>query len=184
MNILLIVLGIIGGLIALLLVVALFTKKSYTISRSILVEQPRETVYDYVRFLRNQDFFSKWVMMDPSMKKEFRGTDGTPGFVYAWDSKDKNAGKGEQEIVNLKPNERMDVQIRFERPFEGVSDTYMLTERAANHSTKVSWVFSSTMKYPMNAVMLFMDFDKILGADMETSLSRLKTILEEKKISA
>lgn len=184
MNILLIVVGVIAGLTVLLLVVALFTKKSYSISRSMMVEQPCEVVYDYVKFLRNQDYFSKWVMMDPSMKKDYRGTDGTPGFVYAWDSKNKNAGKGEQEIVNLKPNERIDVQIRFERPFEGVSDTWMLTERAANHSTKVSWVFNSSMKYPMNAAMLFMDFDKILGADMETSLSRLKTILEEKKISA
>lgn len=122
-------------------------------------------------------------MMDPSMKKEFRGTDGTPGFVYAWDSKDKNAGKGEQEIVHLKPNERVDVQIRFERPFESVSDTYMLTERAGNQSTKISWVFNSARKYPMNAAMLFVNFDKILGTDLETSLARLKTILEEKKLA-
>jgi hypothetical protein len=34
-------------------------------------------------------------------EKGIRGTDGTVGFVYGWDSKNKNAGKGEQEIMNI-----------------------------------------------------------------------------------
>lgn len=181
MNIFLIVISVIVGLVVLLLIIALFSKKAYTITRSINIDQAQPDVYEYVQLLRNQDFYSKWVMMDPGMKKEFRGKDGSPGFVYAWDSNNKQAGKGEQEIVRLIPNERIDVQIRFERPFEGVSDTVMMTEPVGARSTKVTWTFDSAMKYPMNAVMLFMDFDKVLGKDMESSLSRLKLILEEKK---
>jgi hypothetical protein len=50
------------------------------------------------------------------MKKEFRGTDGTDGFVYAWDG-NKNAGSGEQEIKRITDGDRIDLEIRFARPF-------------------------------------------------------------------
>ena len=40
--------------------------------------------------------------MDPNIKTDFRGTDGTVGFISAWDSNNiKNVGKGEQEILNM-----------------------------------------------------------------------------------
>ncbi len=48
-------------------------------------------------------------MTDPAMKKEFRGIDGNVGFVYGWDSENKRAGNGEQEITNITEGERMDV---------------------------------------------------------------------------
>ena len=52
---------------------------------------------------------------------------------------------------------------------------------AVNDSvTTVAWGFDGRMKYPMNLMMLFMDFDKMMGEDFETGLSKLKTILEEK----
>ena len=37
-------------------------------------------------------------MMDRNVKKSFKGTDGTVGFVAAWDSDNKKVGKGEQEV--------------------------------------------------------------------------------------
>lgn len=55
--------------------------------------------------------------MDPNMKKDFRGTDGTVGFVYAWDG-NKKAGKGEQEIKKITEGERVDVEVRFEKPLK------------------------------------------------------------------
>jgi len=35
------------------------------------------------------------------------------------------------------------------------------------------------MKYPMNLMFLFMDFDKMLGDDLQTGLDNLKTVLEK-----
>jgi hypothetical protein len=35
------------------------------------------------------------------------------------------------------------------------------------------------MKYPMNGMLLFMNMDKLLGKDLETSLTNLKHILEK-----
>lgn len=105
-------------IICILLIIALFVKKDYTIEREISISKPKREVFDYIKHLKNQDNYSKWVMTDPSMKKDFKGTDGTVGFIYAWDSKDKNAGKGEEEIINLIEGEKLDVEVRFERPLK------------------------------------------------------------------
>jgi hypothetical protein len=43
-------------------------------------------VYDYVKYLKNQNDYSVWAKIDPGMKTEFRGKDGTVGFVSENDS--------------------------------------------------------------------------------------------------
>jgi hypothetical protein len=178
MSILITILLILAALIALVLIAALFTHKDYAIQRSIVIEKPRQEVFQYIRHLKNQDFYSKWVMADPNVKKSYRGTDGTVGFVYAWDG-NQQAGKGEQEIKNIQEGERMDLEIRFERPFAGIGNTPFITETVAPGQTRVTWGMSSAMRYPMNAMLLFMNMDKLLGKDLEESLSNLKAKLEQ-----
>jgi hypothetical protein len=119
MNILITILAIIGGIIALILLLAAFTRKKYSIERNIIVDKPAAEVFDYVKHIKNQDFYSKWVMTDPNMKKTFTGVDGTVGFIYAWDG-NKQAGQGEQEIVRLEEGKRIDTEVRFIRPFPAV----------------------------------------------------------------
>ena len=80
MNTLLVILVVVAILIALLLIVALFSKKEYTLEREITINKPKQEVFDYVKLLKNQDHYSKWVMMDPNMKKDFKGTDGNSWF--------------------------------------------------------------------------------------------------------
>jgi uncharacterized protein YndB with AHSA1/START domain len=179
MNIVIIILLVIAGLIALLLVVALFVKKEYAVERQITISKPRQSVFDYVKHLKNQDNYNKWVMMDPNARRSFKGTDATVGFVSAWDSDKKNVGKGEQEIKRIKEGERIDLEIRFEKPFKGISPVYMITETVSDNSSKVRWGFAGKMAYPMNVMLLFVNFPELLGKDLETSLTSLKTQLEK-----
>lgn len=177
MGLLLIILGSIASLFILILLIAAVTKKNYAIQRSIVIHQPVGRVYDYLRHLKNQDHFNKWVMRDPSMKKTYTGTDGEVGFIYAWDG-DKHAGAGEQEIKQLKPNEFIEAEIRFVRPFAAIAQAPFTIE-GNDSETKVTWGMSSSMKYPMNIMLLMMNMDKLLGKDMEESLGLLKKQLEE-----
>ena len=80
-------------LIAIPLVVALFTPDSYDVEREVIINQPKSIVFNYVKLLKNQDEYSKWARMDPDMQKSFRGTDGTVGFISAWDSENPDVGK-------------------------------------------------------------------------------------------
>jgi len=166
----------IGSIIALLLIIALFVKNEYTIQRNIVINKKTDDVFNYIKFLKNQDHYSKWVMTDPSMKKSFHGADGTVGFVYAWDGNDK-AGKGEQEIMNIQENEKLDIEIRFIRPFAGVAKTVMTTEPLPANQTKVNWCMSGSSPYPMNLMSLIMK--GILEKDLAVSLEMLKTNLEK-----
>lgn len=157
----------------LILVVSFITKKAYSIEREILINKPVTEVFDYVRYLKNQDYYSKWVMTDPHMKKEFTGTDGTEGFAYAWDG-NKKAGAGKQTIKKLVPNEQVECEIVFLRPISGIAQTWMQTSTSGNNQTKVKWGMTGTTPFLMS---LFVN--KILGKDMEESLTLLKNILEK-----
>jgi hypothetical protein len=178
MTILLYIVLALVGIIALFLIVGFFAKKGYFIERSVTINKPKHEVFNYIKLLRNQDYYSKWVMKDPGMKKDFRGTDGTEGFVYGWNSTDKNAGEGEMEIKKITEGERMDAEIRFVRPMSGVSKVVFVTTTNGNQ-TKTTWSFESEMKYPLNAIMLIIPLEKMLGRDMEESLALLKKNLEE-----
>ncbi len=172
------VLAILGILIALVLIVAAFVKKDYSVEKEVVINKPKQEVYDYVKYLKNQNNFSKWAQMDPNMRKEFRGTDGTVGFVSAWDSDEKNVGKGEQEIVKMDDN-RIDYEIRFIKPFPSKAPAYIVMEPVSANETKVKWGFSGRMPYPMNIMMLFMDIPKMIGDDLQTGLDNLKRIMEK-----
>lgn len=178
MKILLIILFVIVSLVVLLLLLALFAKKDYFVQREILINASINNVFEYLRFLRNQEQFSKWVMADPDMKKEFKGTDGEPGFVYVWDSK-KRAGAGEQILVSLEKPNRLNMEVHFIRPFKAIAKTPFILEEKGAGQTLVKWKMHSAMNYPMNAMLLFMSADKMLGPDMEESLNNLKQILEK-----
>lgn len=65
-----IVLGIFG-IIVLALLIALFLPKEYAIEREIIINQPKDIVFNYVKLLKNQDNFSVWFSKDPAIKKPF-----------------------------------------------------------------------------------------------------------------
>jgi hypothetical protein len=180
MKIVKIILGAIAGIIVLLLIIALFVKNEYAVEREVVINKPKQEVFDYIKALKNQDNFSVWAMRDPDMKKEYRGTDGTVGFVSAWDSQKDDVGKGEQEILSIKEGERIDYELRFIKPFEAKDKAYMVTQAVSENQTKVKWGFNGRMKFPMNLMLLFMDMDKMLGKDLEQGLQNLKIILEKK----
>ncbi|RNI28980.1 SRPBCC family protein [Rufibacter latericius] len=168
-------------LVAALLVGALFVSREYHIEREIVINQPKDQVFNYIKHLKNQDYYSKWVMKDPEMKKSFRGTDGSVGFVYAWDGND-DAGKGEQEIKNIVPGEKLDIEIRFQKPMEVNARTPFTTTAVSENQTKVTWGMSGGNPYPFNLMHLIMD--PLLGKDIETSLITLKGILEKEQLTS
>ncbi len=171
------ILVIIGIIILALLVVALFVDRDYTIERQIVINKPKSEVYDYIKYLKNQNEYSKWASMDPNMKKEFTGTDATVGFISSWEG-NKDVGKGEQEIKKIKDGERIDFEIRFKKPWESVAQSYMITEAISETQTKVKWAFSGHMPYPFN-LMRILGMEKMVGNDLQTGLNNLKALREK-----
>lgn len=159
-------------------IAAIFIKNDYHVEREVLVDQPKSVVFNYVKQLKNQDNFSKWSMMDPNMIKTYQGIDGTVGFISAWESKNQEVGTGEQEIIAIDEGKRIDFELRFIKPFQATEPAYMTTETVSKAQTKVKWGFSGHMDYPMNLMFLFVDFEMVIGDDLQVGLNNLKKILE------
>jgi hypothetical protein len=175
MTILLIILS----LLALVFILAAFSPTHWTIKSETIIKKSQTDVFNYLKILRNGEHFNKWVMTDPQLKKEFKGVDGTVGFVYSWESEMKQVGKGEQEILNIKGSEQIDYEIRFFKPFEGVSKSSFILESVTENQTKVIWTFSSSNNYMMKVFHVLMNLKKVLAKDLNISLINLKTVLEK-----
>jgi hypothetical protein len=176
MNIVIIILLVVAGIIALLLIIALFMKREHYVNREIIINAPRQKVFDYVKLLKNQDQFNKGAMADSDRKREFKGTDGTVGYIYAW-SGNKNAGEGEKEIKNIIEGKRIETEIRFVKPMTTSANIIMETESLSDNQTKVNWSNAGKLKYPINIMIPMME--KHVAKDMDISLSTLKNILEK-----
>ncbi|HZL09975.1 MAG TPA: SRPBCC family protein [Prolixibacteraceae bacterium] len=168
-----------AGIIALILITGLFVNGKYAVVREVTINKSKQEVFDYVKYLKNQRNFSVWAKIDPVMKTEFRGEDGTVGFVSAWDSENPDVGKGEQKIIGLTNGERIDYELHFIEPFESTDFAYMSTKTVSENKTKVEWGFNGKMKYPMNLMLIFMNMEKMLAPDLENGLNNLKNILEQ-----
>ena len=170
------ILLIVAGIIALPLIIALFLRKEYNSQAEIIINSPSEKVFEYLKHLKNQDNFNKWVMVDPGMKRNFIGTDGTVGFIYSWNG-NKKAGEGEQEIKKITEGKNIETEVRFVRPMAAVAYASYIIESLPNNQTKVTYSNKGKMTYPMNIMTSMVE--KMLTKDMSITLSSLKTILEK-----
>ncbi|MBC6998656.1 SRPBCC family protein [Cytophaga sp. FL35] len=172
-----IALYILLGIIALVILLALIAPKTYHVSRSVVIEKPRSEVFTYLRSLKNMDDWSPWAKKDPNMEKKITGTDGEVGAVSYWNG-NKEVGEGEQEITKIVPEQRIESELRFLKPFASTSDAYLQIDEVDATNSKVTWGFSGKNKFPMSIMMLFMSMDKMVGKDFESGLSDLKSKLQ------
>ena len=169
---------IILGVIALISLLAAIAPKNYDVSRSIEIARPKSEVFDYLKYLKNMDQWSPWAKKDPDMDKKFTGTDGEVGAISYWNG-NKEVGEGEQEIKNIIDGKSIESELRFFKPWKSTSDCYTNVEVGGEGTTKVTWGFSGTNKFPMSSMALFMSMDKMVGKDFEEGLATLKEILEK-----
>lgn len=173
-----VVLYIIIGILAIIALLALIAPKSYEVNRSIVINKPISEVFEYLKYIKNQDYWSPWKKKDPNMKQEFVGTDGEIGFISKWEG-NKDVGMGEQEILGIEHNQQITSELRFFKPWKSVSKAYIKVDEIDNAQTKVTWGFTGNNPVPMNIFMLFFNFEKTVGKDFEEGLESLKEILEK-----
>jgi len=173
-----------GILLAALLLMGLFLPKEYTVSRQVRINRSKVEVFDYVRLLKNQHYYSVWWKMDPNQVTTYTGEDGTVGFIAAWKSELDSVGSGEEEIVAIQEGERIEYALRFKEPFESNASSNMIFTATDSNSTTLTWNFKGDMSYPFNVMQLFMSMEDMLGKDIEQGLNNVKAILEKDRVSS
>jgi uncharacterized membrane protein len=166
-----------GVLVALVFLVAAFMPKEYTVEREIVVEKPKIVVFQYIKYLENQNEYSYWMKVDPLVQTGNSGIDGSVGYVSTWESKMEDVGKGEQEIKAIVEGERVEYEIRFKEPYEAVSTAFMETRALSDTQTTVVWGFKGRMGVPAN--LLIAGMKSVLGQQIQEGLDNMKKVLEE-----
>jgi uncharacterized protein YndB with AHSA1/START domain len=159
------------ALLLLLLVIALFIKKKHYVNREIIIEAPLNKVFDFLRYLKNQEKFNQWAQTDPNRKIETTGMDGMVGYVYAWTG-NKEAGHGAKEIINIIEGKRIETEIRFTKPMKVSALVIMETESLSGSRTKVNFINTGILPYPINIMIPFAE--KNFAKEMDRSLAALK----------
>src|ERR1700744_4063564 len=172
MTILIILLAI----FTLVLLVAFIMPKKHFVQREITIHSPQQKVFDFIKYLGNQELFNTNAMADADREKIFTGTDGTVGYVYAWKG-NKDAGEGEKEIIAIEEGKSVEMEIRFTKPIKATARIIMRIKPAANGQTLLTWSNAGRLPVPIN--LFIPKMQKHVAGDMDKSLVNLKSILEK-----
>ena len=106
----------------------------------------------------------------PNQKITYKGEDGKIGSRYTWDG-NKDAGKGEMTLTGFVPNEKVEMDLHFIKPWETINKViFKISPEMEGH--KVTWQMSGSSSFPLNIMHLFMDY--LVGSDFEKGLTNLK----------
>ncbi len=171
------ILYIVLALGLLYIVLCLFGPSHVKVERSIEISAPsgfiKEKLLDLKFF---QEKWSPWTELDPAMKVEFIGESGKKGNSMCWEGNDK-VGKG--CLVFERANADSIIQtLSFDEM--GESKAYYIVN-AKGESSEVIWGLTFDIGFFGRAPMLFMNMDKMLGADYEKGLLNLKNVMAAEK---
>ena len=167
---------VLGVIIAIPLFVALFMPTDYFVKRDIVINKPQSEVFNYIKYLKNQEKWSTFILKDPKITLSYSGTDGVVGGKVAW--KSDILGVGEQEITQVMDGSGISGNLNFKGWMESTAPVALYAEAVNDSSTKVSWQMSGKMHYPMNFMQVFFSMDDMIGSEYAKSLTNLKTTLE------
>lgn len=167
------------GLISLPFIIGLFLPRTYTVQREIVIQQPNSGVFTYLLQLKDHSHYGKATTLDPNMYTYFLGNDGKVGFTSGWKSSHEEIGEGEQEIKKIIPNKRIELDLRYKKPFPGEVKAYLITDSISPTSTRVTWRISGNLSYPMHIFSVFLDLEKSIGEDLAFGLVHLKGLIEK-----
>ena len=165
-------------LIFLFLILGLIAPKKVKIERSVEINASPALVQDILRRFSENKNWSPWEEMDPNVKTSLEGEDGKVGSRYLWEG-NSQVGKGNQTITKIE-NGLIENKLVFEKPMSGEAIVVFKIE-AIDKGSKITETFDSESRYPMNALNLIMNPEKMMGPTFEHGLSTLKKYAESLK---
>jgi effector-binding domain-containing protein len=173
---------VLGVLVGIWLILALFAPSNVRVERTTMINAPSAIVFDQVNTLQHWKAWSYWDNIDKTtMKDSFAGPASGVGAVHYWDSPNDSVGKGSLTITKSEPNAFVETALNF----DGMG-TSMGGWRMKDTAGLVMVTTYMDMEPPflMRPMMLFMNMDKMLGPDFEKSLAGLKFASESIAASA
>jgi hypothetical protein len=165
-----------GIVLVALIVTIFFQPDQFAVSRQILVDASADRIFPYVDDFHHWTNWSPWEQMDPSMQRIYEGSSSGEGAVYSWSGNDQ-VGSGTMTITKSQAPNLIQIDLFFKMPMEARNFTEF-TFQPDGIRTLVTWRMTGQNSFLGKAFHLFVDFDKMVGADFEKGLAQLKAISE------
>lgn len=165
----------VAAVILVFVVVVAMRPSESRIVRTATISSPVSAVFPHVNDLHKWQAWSPWARMDPAAKVTYEGpTEGT-GAVFSWAGNNK-VGEGKMTLTESRRNELIRFKLDFLKPF-AASNIAEFTFKPEGNQTLVTWTMTGKNNFLFKAVGLFMDCDKMVGAQFEDGFANLKTVI-------
>lgn len=165
-----------AAVVVFLLGAAAIKSPDYKVERSTVINAPADKIFPYLHNQKTAEKWGSWMEMDPDSKMTYSGPDEGVGAKGSWTG-GKKMGTGSATIVNVVPNERVDLKLEYTEPMNMVQDSsYVITPEATG--SKVTWSVSGRNNFIGRLMCLFVDIDKMVGPMFEKGLANLKGLVE------
>ena len=166
---------VVVALVAAVLIYATTKPDTLHVERSASIQAAPERLHPLINDFHRWSEWSPWEKLDPALARTFSGTPSGRGAVYEW-SGNNDVGQGRMEITESVPN-RITIQLDFIKPFEAHNTTeFRLDPRG--EGTNVTWTMQGPNSYMGKVMSVFMDMDRMIGADFEAGLANLRSVVQ------
>jgi hypothetical protein len=163
------ILAIFAGVVAL-------QPAEFRIVRSATIAAPAAVVFSQVNDFHNWQAWSPWARLDPAAKNSFEGPASGTGAIFKW-SGNNQVGEGTMTLTDSEPNDLIKIKLDFVRPMVN-TNAVEFTFKPEGDQTLVTWNMTGRNNFIGKAFCLFMDMDKLVGAQFEKGLAQMKAIAE------
>lgn len=160
------------ALIGAVLAVAASGPDAFRVQRGASIKAPPERIYPLIAEFERWGAWSPYEKKDPAMKRTISGK------VYEWQGNGE-VGEGRMEIVEAAAPSKVRIKLDFKRPFEA-HNVVVFSLEPKGEATNVTWDMQGPMPFASKVIGLFVDMDRMVGADFEAGLANLKAIAEGK----
>jgi Polyketide cyclase / dehydrase and lipid transport len=177
------VLKIIFGALALAIVAVLAlaaTKPDdFKIERTAVIKAPADKIFPLLNSPKAAMAWIPFMEPDPNVKLGFTGPESGVGAAQTW-SGNSEVGEGKIEIIESKPPSEVKLKLDMAKPMEGHNTVvYKLEPKGAE--TAITWTMSGQQPFLGKVVSVLIDCDKMVGAQFEKGLGKLKSVAEAAK---
>ncbi len=174
-----------------ILLVALFTglfvlislqPATFTVQRSATIAAPSAEVFAQVNDLAAWKEWSPWSKLDPNPKRTISTPSAGKRATFAW-SGNEAVGEGSLTITESRPNELVEIDQVFIRPFEGKARMSFLFAPEGD-GTLVTWRMDGENGFFGKALCMIIDMDEVLGKNIAEGLANMKSLVESQARAA
>lgn len=144
------------------------------VSKSIVINTPKEKIKTFLSDFHNWKNWSPWLICEPEVNINYEND----GKYYKWEG--NRVGVGEMKVIEERESE-IDYDLTFLKPWKSKAKVYFkFTE--LNEGTKVDWLMESSLPFFMFWMKKAME--TYIGMDYGRGLKMLKEELEEGKVKS